>query len=172
MIKVHDKYFEDYILEEEIKKTVTRIASEIKSDYTDFSELIIIGVLNGSIPFMNDIIFKLPESITIDYVKASSYGNSLESSGKVELLLDTKLDIDGKDVLIIDDIIDSGLTQRFLKDHFSEKNARSVKSCCLFYKKVKADYSGIMIGNDFIIGYGLDYAQKGRNINRILKLVK
>ena len=172
MIKVNDKYFEDYILEEELKLSVDKIATEIKADYTDMSELVVIGVLNGSIPFMNDIIFKLPETITIDYVKVSSYGNSLESSGKVELLLDTKLDIDGKDVLIIDDIIDSGLTQKFLKDHFSKKNARTVKSCCLFYKNIKADYSGIVIDDDFIIGYGLDYAQKGRNINRILKLVK
>ena len=172
MIKVNDKYFEDYISEKELKLSVERIVSEIKADHTDMSNLIIIGVLNGSIPFMNDVIFKLPEDISIDYVKVSSYGNNLESSGKVELLLDTKLDIAGKDILIIDDIIDSGLTQNFLKDHFLNKNAKTVKSCCLFYKKVKADYSGIMIGNDFIIGYGLDYAQKGRNINRILKLVK
>ena len=172
MIKVNDKYFEDYISEKELKLSVERIVSEIKADHTDMSNLIIIGVLNGSIPFMNDVIFKLPEDISIDYVKVSSYGNNLESSGKVELLLDTKLDIAGNDILIIDDIIDSGLTQNFLKDHFLNKNAKTVKSCCLFYKKVKADYSGIMIGNDFIIGYGLDYAQKGRNINRILKLVK
>ena len=137
-----------------MKFAVDRIIAEIKADHTDMSELVVIGVLNGSIPFMNDIIFKLPETITIDYVKVSSYGNSLESSGKVELLLDTKLDIQGKDVLIIDDIIDSGLTQRFLKDHFSKKKARTVKSCCLFYKNTNADYSGI------------------RNINRILKLVK
>jgi hypoxanthine phosphoribosyltransferase len=172
VIKISDKYFEDYISEEEIKKTVTRIASEINADHTDFSELIIIGVLNGSIPFMNDVVFKLPESITIDYVKVSSYGNNIKSSGNVELLLDTKLDTKGKDILIIDDIIDSGLTQNFLKDHFLNKNARTVKSCCLFYKKVKSDYSGIEIADDFIIGYGLDYAQKGRNINRVLKLVK
>jgi hypoxanthine phosphoribosyltransferase len=136
VIKISDKYFEDYISEEEIKKTVTRIASEINADHTDFSELIIIGVLNGSIPFMNDVVFKLPESITIDYVKVSSYGNNIKSSGNVELLLDTKLDTKGKD------------------------------------KKVKSDYSGIEIADDFIIGYGLDYAQKGRNINRVLKLVK
>ena len=172
MIKVNDKYFEDYISAEELKNAVGRLALEIKADYADMSDLIIIGVLNGSIPFMNDIIFQLPENITIDYVKVSSYGNDLESSGKVELLLDTKLDVTDKDVLIIDDIIDSGLTQKFLKDHFLKKNAKSSKSCCLFYKNIKADYSGIEIEDDFIIGYGLDYAQKGRNINRILKLVK
>ncbi|MDA3886017.1 MAG: hypoxanthine phosphoribosyltransferase [Candidatus Delongbacteria bacterium] len=172
MIKVNDKYFEEYISEEELKLSVAKIADKIKADHTDMSELVVIGVLNGSIPFMNDVIFKLPNNITIDYVKVSSYGDNLESSGKVELLLDTKLDIAGKDVLVIDDIIDSGLTQSFLKDHFSKKNARTVKSCCLFYKNAKADYSGIEIDDDFIIGYGLDYAQKGRNINRILKLVK
>ena len=175
MLKVNDKYFEDYISADELKMSVERIASEITADYKDISELVVIGVLNGSIPFMNDIIFRLPENITIDYIKATSYGDNLESSGKVKLLLDTKLDVEDKDILVIDDIIDTGLTQKFLKDHFLKRNARTVKTCCLFYKddpKVeKPDYSGIMIGDDFIIGYGLDYAQKGRNINRILKLV-
>ena len=175
MLKVNDKYFEDYISADELKMSVERIASEIIADYKNISELVVIGVLNGSIPFMNDIIFKLPENITIDYIKVTSYGNNLESSGKVDLQLDTKLSIENKDILIIDDIIDTGLTQKFLKEHFLKRNARTVKTCCLFYKddpKVdKSDYSGIMIEDDFIIGYGLDYAQKGRNINRILKLV-
>ena len=173
MLKINDKYFEDYISAEELRSSVERIASEIIADHKDkdISNLVIIGVLNGSIPFMNDIIFKLPENITIDYVKVSSYGDNLESSGKVELLLDTKLDIEGKDILIVDDIIDTGITQKFLKEHFLKRKAKTVKTCCLFYKKVETDYTGIKIGDDFIIGYGLDYAQKGRNINRILKLV-
>jgi len=175
MIKINDKYFEEFISEEELKNSVNRISSEIKADYSNMSQLIVIGVLNGSIPFMNDIVFKLPENITIDYLKASSYGDELESSGKVELLMDTKLDVRNKDVLIVDDISDTGLTLKFLKDHFFKKNARTVKTCCLFHKKDsmvdKPDYSGIMIGDEFIVGYGLDYAQKGRNINRVLKLV-
>lgn len=175
MLKVNDKYFEEYISNEQLKAAAAKISDDIKKDHKDFSNLIVICVLNGAVPFMNDIIFNLPEDITIDYVKVSSYGDSLESSGSVKLLLDTQLNLNGKDVIIIDDIIDSGRTQKFLKDHFEKKNARSVKTCFLFYKEKslvdKPDYAGIKIDNEFIIGYGLDYAQKGRNINRILKLV-
>lgn len=176
MIKVNDKYFEDYISNEELKVATDRISKEIFNDHNDFSKLVVIGVLNGAVPFMNDIVFKLPKEITIDYVKVSSYGDDLKSSGDIKLLLDTKIDLNGKDVLIVDDIIDSGQTQKFLKNHFIDKFARSVKTCFLFYKdnisSDKPDYSGIKIDDEFIIGYGLDYAQKGRNIDRVLKLVK
>ncbi|MBN2790150.1 MAG: hypoxanthine phosphoribosyltransferase [Candidatus Delongbacteria bacterium] len=176
VVILNDKYFDEYISEKELKVAVNRISSEIINDYSDYSNLVIIGVLNGAIPFMNDIVFKLPENITIDYVKVTSYGDSLKSTGEVKLTLDTGINIEDKDVILIDDILDTGLTLSFLKDHFTKKNPRSIRSCFLFYKEdsslERPDYSGIKIGNDFIIGYGLDYAQKGRNINRILKLAK
>lgn len=173
-IIIKDKKFTELFSEQELKDIVTACAQKIKRTINETENLVLIGVLNGGIPFMNDIAFSLPENITIDYVRAVSYGDNTYSSGKVELLLDTQLDLRGKDVLIVDDIIDTGRTAKFLKDHFISKGAGSVRLCCLFYKKgtlvEEPEYFGSYIGDDFIVGYGLDYAQKGRNLKNILKL--
>lgn len=173
-IVIKDKRFTELFSEQELKDIVTACAQRIKRTVNDTENLVLIGVLNGGIPFLNEIAFSLPENITIDYVKAVSYGDNTFSSGKVELLLDTQLDLRGKDVLIVDDIIDTGRTTEYLKDHFISKGAGTVSLCCLFYKKgtlvKEPEYFGSYIGDDFIVGYGLDYAQKGRNLKNILKL--
>jgi hypoxanthine phosphoribosyltransferase len=173
-LMIKDKRFTELFSETELKKIVNECIDGIKKNLSDTENLVLIGVLNGGIPFMNEIAFSLPENITIDYVKAVSYGDNMYSSGEVRLLLDTQVDVRGRDVLIVDDIIDSGRTTKFLKDHFQLKGARSVRLCCLFFKKndrmSEPDYFGSYIGDDFIVGFGLDYAQKGRNIKRILKL--
>ncbi|MBN1969431.1 MAG: hypoxanthine phosphoribosyltransferase [Candidatus Delongbacteria bacterium] len=177
-IKLHDLYFENFMDKSEIIKLVDKIADEIKSDYTDTSNLIVIGVLNGAVPFFNDLIFKLPNNICIDFIKTSSYGNSTQSSGRIKLVMDNQMDLTDKDVIIVEDIVDSGLTQKFLKEHFLLKKTKSVKICSLFYKScnsktgVVPDYFGIDIPDYFIVGYGLDYAQHGRNIDSILKVVE
>ena len=173
-IIIKDKRFTELFSEQELKDIVTACAHRIKLSINDTENLVLIGVLNGGIPFLNEIAFSLPENITIDYVKAVSYGDNTFSSGKIELLLDTQLDLKGKDVLIVDDIIDTGRTTEYLKDHFRSKGAGTVRLCCLFYKKgtlvKEPEYFGSYIGDDFIVGYGLDYAQKGRNLKNILKL--
>jgi len=171
---IKDKKFTELFSEAEVKNIVSGCVEKIRSSHFDTENLVLIGVLNGGIPFLNEIAFSLPENITIDYVKAVSYGDNTFSSGKVKLLLDTELDLEGRDVLIVDDIIDTGRTTEYLKELFRSRGAKSVKTACLFYKKGALsddpDFFGTYSGDDFIIGFGLDYAQKGRNIKNILKL--
>lgn len=173
-VTIKDRTFTELFSEQELNKILTKIINDIKKAVTDEENLVIVGVLNGGVPFLNEIAFSLSEKITIDYVKAVSYGDNTFSSGNVELLLDSRLELNGKDVIIVDDIIDTGRTTEFLKDHFVFKGAKSVRTACLFYKKgvlkQDPDFFGSYIGNEFIIGFGLDYAQKGRNIKSVLKL--
>ena len=178
LVKIHDKFFDDYLSSEEISTIVKKIAAQLNEDYTDFGNVVVIGVLNGAIPFFKDLIFHLPSDLTMDFIKCSSYGAGTKSSGRVKLVLDNQLDITGKDVIIVEDIVDSGLTQQFLIEHFRLKEVKSVKVCSLFYKSVNnktgrvPDYFGLDIPDYFIVGYGLDYAHKGRNIDKILKIVE
>lgn len=173
-VTIKDRTFTELFSEQELNKILTKSINDIKKAVTDEENLVIVGVLNGGVPFLNEIAFSLSEKITIDYVKAVSYGDNTFSSGNVELLLDSRLELNGKDVIIVDDIIDTGRTTEFLKDHFVSKGAKSVRTACLFYKKgvlkQDPDFFGSYIGDEFIIGFGLDYAQKGRNIKSILKL--
>lgn len=176
--KLHDKYFESFLTKDQLDKLVSQLSDKIVSDYEDCSNLVVIGVLNGAIPFFKDLIFKMPNNLSIDFIKTSSYGDGTRSSGRVKLLLDNQLDLTDKDVLIVEDIVDSGLTQKFLKEHFQLKKTRSCKVCSLFYKSCNnvtgdvPDYFGMDIPDYFIVGYGLDYAQHGRNIDSILKVVE
>ncbi len=178
VIELKDKKFETFLSKEEIENKIQKLATDLKATISDFSNLVCVCVLNGATPFFNDLIFKLPVDITLDYLKLSSYGNDTKSSGKINLILNNQFDLKGKDVLIIEDIVDSGLTQKFLLQHFKDQGVKSVKICTLFYKScnnktdLKPDYFGFEIPDYFILGYGLDYAQAGRNIDHIMKLVE
>lgn len=171
---INGKSFSEYISESDLNSIVSECVRRIVSELKNINELAVIGILNGGVPFMNEIIFNLPETVYVDYVKAASYGDGTSSSGKIEFLLDTRLDLKGKTVLLVDDISDTGRTIDFLAAKMKEKGAADVKTACLFYKKSpgvkEPDFYGTETGDDFIVGYGLDYAQKGRNIKRILKL--
>lgn len=175
-IKLKDKYFEDFIPEKKIQAMVEEIAEKVKNTYTEWDNIVIIGVLNGAIPFFKDLVFKLPENLTIDFIKTASYFEDTKSSGRIRLLLDNQMNVEGKDVLLVEDIVDSGLTQSFLKEYFSAKKVKSFRVCSLFYKSVNSktgvapDFYGADIPDYFIVGYGLDYAQRGRNMRGILKL--
>jgi hypoxanthine phosphoribosyltransferase len=173
---INGKSFSEYISENDLRSIVDKTVSKIVSEFKDIEEPVVIGILNGGIPFMNEIIFRLPENVMVDYVKAASYGDGTTSSGRIELLLDTKLDLQGKTVLLVDDISDTGRTMDYLAARMKEKGAGKVKTACLFYKKCpgvkEPDFYGTETGDDFIVGFGLDYAQRGRNIKRILKLDK
>lgn len=175
-IKIKDKIFTELFSEEQLKDLILSCVNKVKSAVEETNDLVIVGVLNGGIPLCNDIAFSLSENVTVDYVKAASYGDSLKSSGEVKLLLDSVTDVRGKHVLIVDDIIDSGRTVSFLKDHFTAKGAQKVMICSLFYKRnnvcPEPDFYGTEIGEQFIVGYGLDYAGRGRNLKKILKLKK
>jgi hypoxanthine phosphoribosyltransferase len=175
-IKIRDRYFAELYSELQLRIMISECASKIKNSFTGNEDLVVIGVLNGAVPFLNELVFNLPPEISIDYVKAVSYGDNTFSSGTVRLIMDTELDLKGKTVLLVDDIIDTGKTINFLKEHFLNKGALQVKTACLFYKKnlgvPEPDFYGHEIGDGFIVGFGLDYAQKGRNMRKILRIIE
>ncbi len=159
----------ELMTEAEIKETVSRIADEINKDFSD-EPILAIVILKGSMFFAADLVRKLKMPVTLDFMKVSSYGNTHFSAGTVKVQLDTMLDLTGVNVLIIEDIIDSGNTLFKLKTMLSARNAKCVKLCTLLDKPerrevaVDADYVGKVIPNEFVVGYGLDYAESYRNL--------
>ena len=157
------------VSEEELREIVKKLAEQIDKDYSQ-KELIIVGVLKGSALFMADLIRALENDFKIDFVVVSSYANASESSGRVNLIKDVSQSVKGKDVLIVEDIIDSGNTLNFLVNYFYTKNADSVKIVTLFDKpdrrqvEVPVKYVGKVIPDVFIVGYGLDYAENYRTL--------
>ena len=156
------------VSEEQINEMVSRIASEIDRDYKD-KNLVLVCILKGSIVFMGDLMKKLTIPTEIDCMKVSSYGNQTESSGNINIRLDLiRPDLPECDILIIEDIIDSGKTLKYLTDYLTFKGARSVKTCTLLDKPSRRvvdltpDYVGCEIPDEFVVGYGLDYAEKYR----------
>lgn len=156
--------------EEKLSKRVEELAIEISNDYNN-KEIILVCILKGAVYFAVDLSKKITNSeVILDFMKVSSYGSATESSGKVELKIDLSSDIEGKNVIIIEDILDTGYTLDYLYDYLKEKNPKSLKICVLLDKKerreknIKVDYTGFEIENKFIVGYGLDYDEKYRNL--------
>ena len=155
---------------EEIDAITTRIAKEIDRDYAgEDKKLILVCVLKGSIVFMGDLMKKITVPVEIDCMKASSYGAGTVTTGTVNIHLDLiRPDLDKCDLLIVEDIIDSGITLSYLTKYLKGKGARSVRTCTLLDKPSRrkvdfeADYRGIVIPDEFVIGYGLDYDEKYR----------
>ena len=158
------------ISEEELDRIVTRIASEIDKDYAgDDKKLVLVCILKGSLVFMGDLMKKLKVPVEIDCMKVSSYGASTESTGQIHISLDLiRPDIDKCDFLIIEDIIYSGCTLNHLTKYLQFKGAKSVKTCTLLDKPSRRkvdfipDYRGVEIPDEFVVGYGLDYAEMYR----------
>lgn len=159
--------------EEELNQMVLRLASEINADYVGKSKrLILLCILKGSVVFMGDLMKHVESSIVeIDFMKVSSYGKSSVSSGTVNILLDLqRKDIEECDILVVEDIIDSGRTLSYLVDYLRLKGARSVKTCTLLDKPSRRevdftpDYVGAVVPDEFVVGYGLDYDEKYRNL--------
>ena len=157
------------VSEKEVEGFVNTLAKQIEKDYNG-KEFVMIGLLKGSISFMVDIMKKVNLDFAIDFMVASSYGSATESSGNVEIKKDVSMPIANKDILIIEDIIDSGNTLSFIVKYLLSKGANSVKICTLFDKPlrrkvdIKPDYSGMLVPDEFIVGYGLDYDEKYRNL--------
>ena len=129
-----------------------------------------ICVLKGSVLFFTDLIRQISLPVEIDFMSISSYGSGATTSGEVKVLKDLDNRLDGRDVIIVEDIVDSGLTLNYMTKLLSSRNPASIKVCSLLDKPsrrkvdIKADYTGFEVGNEFVIGYGLDYAQKYRNL--------
>jgi hypoxanthine phosphoribosyltransferase len=161
------------LTEEQIAETIADLARRIEADYTDDDDLLIVGVLRGAVMVMADLARALHIHLTMDWMAVSSYGTSTQSSGVVRILKDLDTDITGRKVLIVEDIIDSGLTLSWLLANLRTRGAESVEICTLLRKpeaaKVEIDvkYIGADIPNAFVVGYGLDYAEKYRNLRSI-----
>ncbi len=154
---------------EEIQAKTEELAKRITEDYKG-KDLLLVGVLKGGFMFLSDLVRAIDLPLSLDFISVSSYGNSTVSSGVVRILKDIDYDITGKHVLIVEDLIDTGLTLTYLKDLFKAKHCASVKVCTILDKPsrrkvdLEVDYQGIIIPDEFVIGYGLDYQEKYRNL--------
>ena len=163
------------ISRDEIAEAVNRLAREIERDYRDKQPLLI-GVLKGSFMFMADLIRQLDLPLELDFVRLSSYDTARESSGKVKVVREMKMPVKGRDILVVEDIVDTGITISFLLDYLKSKQPASLKICTLTDKPsrrrvpVPIDYRGFTVPNRFIVGYGLDLNQRFRNLPDIYTL--
>lgn len=157
------------VTEEELKVIISEIAEKINKDLNS-EPLLVVIILKGSTPFAMDLIRKLEMPVEIDFMQVSSYGKSTASNGFINLKRDLEADVTGKNLLIVEDIIDSGNTLHKIKTLFEDRNAKSVRICTLLDKPsrrvvdVKVDYVGKEIPDEFAVGYGLDYCEKYRNL--------
>jgi hypoxanthine phosphoribosyltransferase len=156
----------------QIAAIVKHLADRISRDYHG-SELVLICILKGAFVFLSDLMRHLDISVQVDFVRLASYGDQMKSSGMIEITKDIEIPIEGKDVLIVEDIIDSGRTLQFLKDRLALSNPRSVKICALLDKKarrevqIEAEYLGKEVDDVFVVGYGIDFNETYRNLPEI-----
>jgi hypoxanthine phosphoribosyltransferase len=155
--------------EEQIQNKVKELGEQISKDY-EGKDVIFIGVLKGSVVFISDLIRKMSINVTMDFMAVSSYGSSTETSGVVKILKDLDSDIEGKDVIIVEDIIDTGITLKYLCEYIKARGPKSLKICCLLDKPerrrvdIPVDYIGFSIPDEFVVGYGIDYAERFRQL--------
>lgn len=161
----------------EIARRVTELAEMIRRDYAG-RDLVMIGVLKGAFIFLADLVRALPVPVEVDFVRLCSYGAGTTSSGEVHITKDVELPLKDRDVLIVEDIIDVGLTLDFLRRHLLSHHPRSLKICCFIDKKerreveVPLDYVGFTVEKGFLVGYGLDCGEQSRNLPEIFVLEK
>jgi len=167
--------FVPYLTEKEIQKRIAELGGQLSEDYKTKLP-IFIGVLNGSFMFMADLMKNVNINCEIDFFKLSSYGDEKISAGRVKLIKDLNADIKDRHLIIVEDIVDTGLSIKYIEDLIKEHNPASMKVVSLLMKpdslkyEIKIDYIGFKIHNKFVIGYGLDYAQKYRNLRSIYVL--
>jgi len=158
------------ISEEQIQERVRELAAQISADYADTSELVMVGVLKGAFIFLADLSRALSIPRTIEFIAVSSYGKGSRQTGAVRLVMDVRGNIEGKHVLIVEDIVDTGHTLKYLMGMMKSHRPASIRTCALVRKAeqaqvdVNVDYLGFDIGNEWIVGYGLDYAEQNRTL--------
>ncbi len=166
-------HIEILISEAEITARVSRLAQQINSHYQHTEHLVVIGLLRGSFIFISDLVRRLNLPLEVDFITASSYGTKMESSRQVRILKDLETNIQNKDVLVVEDIIDTGHTLHQVLNILRTRNPASLTVCTLLNKPsrrevdVNIDWVGFDIPDEFVIGYGIDYAQQGRNLPHI-----
>lgn len=154
---------------EQLAKRIKELAAQLDKDYAGKTPLMV-AILKGSVMFFTDLIRDMTLPLEIDFMSISSYGSGVKSSGEVKMIKDLDNKIEGKDVIIVEDIVDSGYTMKYLTHLLEARNPSSIKICALLDKPsrretdVAVDYKGFEVGNEFVVGYGLDYAARYRNI--------
>jgi len=172
---INNERFDLYLSEGQIQGRIKELAQHINRDYAG-KKPIFIGILNGSFIFFADLIREITVDCEVDFLKLSSYGDAKISSGQVRLLKDLNCQVEGSDIIVVEDIVDSGLSIDFIKKLILRENPASFRVVTLLFKKSVSkigfliDYVGFEIPPEFVIGYGLDYAQKVRNLRSIYKL--
>jgi hypoxanthine phosphoribosyltransferase len=161
---------------EQIRERIIGLALEIEGDYPPDEEIHLVGVLKGGFMFMADLIRAMSARVTLDFIAVSSYQNSTRSSGEVRLMKDVDARLEGRHVIIVEDIVDTGLTLTYLQDILRARAPKSLRTACLLSKPsrrlvdVKVEYIGFTIEDRFVVGYGLDFGEKFRNLPHIAVL--
>ncbi len=173
----HKNYeIDELISAKSIAARVESLAKEITSFFSDTEKLIVVGLLRGSFVFIADLARELDLLLEIDFLEASSYGNSMESSREVRILKDLRGKISGRDVLVVEDIVDTGHTLHHVLGLLKSKNPKRIEACALLDKpsrrevNIKSRWVGFEIPDEFVVGYGIDYAQRNRNLSYIGKV--
>jgi hypoxanthine phosphoribosyltransferase len=166
---MHDHLCKILYSEEQLQTKVRELGAQITADYEN-KDLVVVGILKGAVVFLSDLIKEIKLPLELDFMVISSYGKSTHASGVVRILKDLDKNIAGKDVLIVEDIVDTGLTLSYLKDNLHTRGPASLKICTLLDKPsrrkviLNPDYRGYSIPDEFVVGYGLDYGERYRNL--------
>jgi len=161
---------------ETIQARVRELAVEIESDYPDGEDIHLVGVLKGAFVFMADLVRAMTPRVSLDFIALSSYAKSTKSSGEVRLLKDLDFGLQGRHVIVVEDIVDTGLTLTYLQDILRARSPKTLRTACLLSKpsrrqvEVAVEYIGFTIEDRFVVGYGLDYAERYRNLSYIAVL--
>jgi hypoxanthine phosphoribosyltransferase len=161
---------------ETIQARVRELAVEIESDYPDGEDIHLVGVLKGAFVFMADLVRAMTPRVSLDFIALSSYAKSTRSSGEVRLLKDLDFGLQGRHVIVVEDIVDTGLTLTYLQDILRARSPKTLRTACLLSKpsrrqvEVAVEYIGFTIEDRFVVGYGLDYAERYRNLSYIAVL--
>ena len=169
------KITETILNREQIEDRVTVLGRQINSDYKN-KDLVLIGILNGAFIFLADLARAIDLELEVDFIRVASYGDATSTTGTITLSKKPELELKGKDILFVEDIVDTGTTMAWLYRHFAQYEPASVKTCTLIDKherretEVSVDYAGFTLNKGFLIGYGLDYAQKFRNLPAVYSM--
>lgn len=171
-----DKQLKNILIsEQDLKRRISELGEQLSKDY-EGKEVMLVGVLKGAFIFMANLAMEMQVPVSVDFMAVSSYGASTDSSGVVRILKDLDLSVEGKDILIVEDIVDSGLTLKYITENIASREPASLKICTLLNKEkkrkadVKIDYVGFQIPDRFVVGYGLDFAERYRNLRYIAVL--
>jgi hypoxanthine phosphoribosyltransferase len=155
---------------DEVQARIASLAAEISRDYPAGEDIHLVAILKGAFLFLGDLIRAMPRTVTIDFMAVSSYGKGTSSSGEVRMIKDLDSGLEARNVIIVEDIVDTGLTLSYLQEILHARNPKTLRTACLLSKpsrravEVKVDYVGFTIEDRFVVGYGLDYAEQYRNL--------